>query len=433
MEGTVIHWIGAVIGLILAIVLIFKKVNPVYALFGGAVVGGLLGGASLTETVQYVIDGTNSVMGAVVRVLAAGVLAGVLIESGAAERIAETIVAKLGEKKALLSIALATMIITAVGVFITVAIIIVAPIALSVGKKIGISKTALLLALVGGGKAGNIISPNPNTIAVAKGFNVDLSQVMINGFFPALAGLIVTVLVASLLMNKGTPIAEGDVPSEEGASSRKDKPSFGRAIVAPVIAIVLLAINPIGSILHIEALQSFKIDSMIILPLAGIIGLIAMKQTKNIIAFTTSGLNKMTGTAIILIGAGAIAGIISKSDLSSTVVDAISAMGISGTFLAPIAGILMGAATASTSTASIVAAGSFGEAILSMGTSPLNAAVMVHSGAVVIDHLPHGNFFHVTADAVKMDIKNRMKLIPYESIVGLTMTIVATILYGFIF
>lgn len=153
MEGTVINWMGAIAGLILAVVLIFKKVNPVYALFLGAIAGGILGGASIAETVQYIIDGTNSVMGAVVRVLAAGVLAGVLIESGAAERMAETIVDKLGEKKALLSIALATMIITAVGVFITVAIIIVAPIALSVGKKIGISKTALLLALVGGGKA----------------------------------------------------------------------------------------------------------------------------------------------------------------------------------------------------------------------------------------------------------------------------------------
>lgn len=370
-------------------------------------------------------------MGAVVRVLAAGVLAGVLIESGAAERMAETIVDKLGEKKALLSIALATMIITAVGVFITVAIIIVAPIALSVGKKIGISKTALLLALVGGGKAGNIISPNPNTIAVAKGFDVDLAQVMIHGFIPAIAGLIVTVIIANLLVNKGVKIAEGDVVTKE-EDSTKVKPSFGRAIVAPVFAILLLAINPIGNILNIELLKSFKVDSMIILPLAGIIGLIAMKQTKNIISFTTSGLNKMTGTAIILIGAGAIAGIISKSDLSATVVDAITAMGISGTFLAPIAGILMAAATASTSTASIVAAGSFGPAILSMGTAPLNAAIMVHTGATVIDHLPHGNFFHVTADSVKMNIKDRMSLIPYESLVGLTMAIVATILYGFI-
>lgn len=431
MEGTVINWMGAVAGLILAVVLIFKKVNPVYSLFLGAIAGGILGGASIAETVQYVIDGTNSVMGAVVRVLAAGVLAGVLIESGAAERIAETIVEKLGEKKALLSIALATMIITAVGVFITVAIIIVAPIALSVGKKIGISKTALLLALVGGGKAGNMISPNPNTIAVAKGFDVDLAQVMINGFIPAVAGLIVTVIIANLLANKGVMIAEGDVETKEEDSS-KVKPSFGRAIVAPVVAILLLAINPLGNILNIELLKSFKVDSMIILPLAGIIGLIAMKQTKNIIAFTTSGLNKMTGTAIILIGAGAIAGIISKSDLSATVVDVITALGISGTFLAPIAGVLMGAATASTSTASIVAAGSFGPAILSMGTAPLSAAIMVHTGATVIDHLPHGNFFHVTADSVKMNIKDRMSLIPYESLVGLTMAIVATILYGFI-
>jgi gluconate:H+ symporter, GntP family len=430
MQPSVIHWSGAILGLIVAIVLIFRKVNPVYSLFAGAIVGGLVGGASVDETVKIIIEGTNSVMGAVVRVLAAGVLAGILIESGAAERIAETIVAKLGEKKAIISIALATLIITAVGVFITVAIIIVAPIALSVGKKIGISKTALLLAMIGGGKAGNIISPNPNTIAVAKGFNVELSQVMIHGFLPALAGLIVTVIVAKLISNKGVAIKDSDLIANQ--EDKKDKPSFGKAMVAPLVAIVMLALNPIGSIFHIDALEAIKIDSMIILPAAGIIGLIAMGQARKIIPYTTSGLNKMTGVAIILIGAGAIAGIISKSNLSATVVDGIEALGISGTLLAPIAGILMGAATASTSTAAIVAAGTFGQAILAMGTQPLNAAVMVHSGATVIDHLPHGNFFHVTAESVKMSIKERMKLIPYESIVGATMTIVATILYGFL-
>ena len=171
---------------------------------------------------------------------------------------------------------------------------------------------------------------------------------------------------------------------------------------------------------------------MIILPLAGIIGLIAMGKFNKVIQYTTAGLNKMTGTAILLIGAGAIAGIISNSNLSDVVVNLVKSTGISGVFLAPISGVLMGAATASTSTAAIVAAGSFGDAILSMGTSPLSAAVMVHAGAVVIDHLPHGNFFLVTADSVQMNIKDRMKLIPYESIVGGSMAIVATIIYGFI-
>lgn len=428
----VIHWSGAIIGLAIAIILILKKVNPVYALFGGAIAGGVIGGASLSETTQIVIDGTTSVMGAVVRVLAAGVLAGILIESGAAEKIAETIVEKLGEKKALLAIALATMVITAVGVFVTVSVIIVAPIALSIAKKSGLNKASILLAMIGGGKAGNIISPNPNTIAVAKGFEVDLAQVMINGVIPAVVGVIVTYFVATMLNKRGSAIKMSDADLEVAVAAKGEGPSFRNAMVAPIVAIVLLGINPVGSMLNIEVLKNIKIDSMIILPLAGIIGLIAMGQCNKVIEYTTSGLNRMTGTAILLIGAGAIAGIISQSNLSEVVVEFIQSTGISGVFLAPISGILMGAATASTSTASIVAAGSFGEAILSMGVNPLNAAIMVHTGAVVIDHLPHGNFFLVTAEAVNMNIKERMKLIPYESMVGGAMALVATILYGFV-
>lgn len=426
---SIIHWSGAIIGLIIGIVLIFRKINPVYSLFTGAIIGALVGGASLAQTVQIIIDGTNSVMGAVVRVIAAGVLAGVLIESGAAEKIAETIVEKLGERRVLLAIALASFVITAVGVFIPVTVIIVAPIALPVAKKVGITKSSILLAMIGGGKAGNIMSPNPNTIAVAKGFNVDLARVMMGAFIPAVIGLIITYIVATLISKKGELIKELEITKPK---SDKLKPSFGKAMVAPIVAVVLLAISPVGSMLHIKFLANLKIDAMFILPIAGLVGLVVMGQSRKIIEYTTSGLNRMTGTVMILIGAGAIAGIISKSNLSQAVVTGIHSLGISGVFLAPISGILMAAATASTSTGSIVAVGTFGKAILSMGVAPLSAAVMVNTGAVVIDHLPHGNFFHASADAVKMNIKERIKLIPYESIVGGSMAIAATIIYGFL-
>ena len=425
----VIHWSGAIIGLVIAIILILRKVNPVYALFGGAVIGGLIGGASLANTAQAIIEGTNSVMGAVVRVIAAGVLAGVLIESGAAEKIAETIVEKFGEKKVLLAIALSSMIITAVGVFIPVTVIIVAPIALPVAKKVGITKSSILLAMIGGGKAGNIISPNPNTIAVAKGFNVELAQVMIGAFIPAVIGLIVTYFVATLISKKGEMIKESEIPVRV---DNKVKPRFGKAMVAPIVAVILLALNPIANMLHLKFLATIQIDAMYILPIAGLIGLFAMGQRSKILEYTTSGLNRMTPTVMILIGAGAIAGIISKSNLSDAVVYCIQQTGISGVFLAPISGILMAAATASTSTGAIVATGTFAKAILAVGVAPLSAAIMINTGAVVIDHLPHGNFFHASADAVKMNIKERMKLMPYESIVGGSMVIVSIIIYGFI-
>lgn len=430
MEGIVINWLGAMLGLIVAIVLIFKKVNPLYSLLTGSIIGGVAGGASLNQTIEIVISGTNRVMPAVINVIAAGVLAGILIDSGAAVKIAETIVEKLGEKKALFAIALATMVITSVGVFITVSIIIVAPIAISVGNKVRISKSSILLSMIGGGKAGNIISPSPNTIAVAKGFNVDLASVMIKGFVPAVGGLIITYFVAKLISNKGvTILQEYDCECEVAATAINKKPSFAKAIVAPAVAIILLAINPIATILNIDSLKAFNIDAIIILPIAGLIGLISMGQFKEVIKYTNSGLNKMSGVALLLIGSGGIAGIISNSNLSSVIVSGINVLGVSSTFLPPISGVLMSGATASTATGAIVAAGTFGNAILSSGLEPLSAAVMVHTGATVMDHLPHGNFFHISGESVNMSIKDRMKLIPYESFIGATMCIIATIIY----
>lgn len=75
--------LGAVIGLVVAIVLIIKKVHPAYGLILGALVGGLVGGAGLQDTVTLMMDGAKGMITAILRILTAGVLAGVLIQSGA--------------------------------------------------------------------------------------------------------------------------------------------------------------------------------------------------------------------------------------------------------------------------------------------------------------------------------------------------------------
>ena len=170
--------IGALIGLAIAIILIIKKVQPSYSLILGALLGGLVGGGGLTTTVNTMVTGAQSMMPSVLRIMTSGILAGALIKTGSAEKIAETIVEKLGQKKAIAAISIATMIICAVGVFVDISVITVAPIALAIGKKAGLSKSGVLLAMIGGGKAGNIISPNPNTIAASEAFQVDLTTLM---------------------------------------------------------------------------------------------------------------------------------------------------------------------------------------------------------------------------------------------------------------
>ena len=140
-------------------------------------------------------------------------------------------------------------------------------------------------------------------------------------------------------------------------------------------------------------------------------------------------MSRMTDVVLILIGAGFISGLITASNLPAVMVDLIKTSGVSGTFLAPIAGIAMGAASASTSTGVILATGSFSKAILSMGVNPLTAAVLVHIGAMLIDHLPHGNYFHVTANAMHMTIGQRMKSVGYETLVVTVMMVVAYVMY----
>ncbi|MCT3443498.1 GntP family permease [Limosilactobacillus fermentum] len=427
----VISWWGALIGLALAIYLILKKLNPVYSLMLGAIIGALLGGASLTGTIDILVKGEQSVMGTVLRVLAAGVLAGVMMESGAAETLARTIVDKLGDRMAILSLALATMVITAVGVFIPVAVLIVAPIALEVGRRMHISKLALLVALSGGGKAGNIISPNANTIAAAKGFGLELSQVMIADFIPAVVALIVTVIVARLLVKKGDAVMEADL-GDMVDSDTGNLPTLGQAVVTPILAIVLLLLNPIGQVAHLTLLTKVNLDATYVLPFAAIVGALVMKKGRELRDYARVGMTRMTDVVLILIGAGAIGATITSSNLPQLLIKGVEASHMPGVLLAPISGILMAAATASTSTGVILATGSFSKAILGFGVAPLAAAAMVHTGAIVIDQLPQGNYFHVTANAMHMDLRQRSQGILYEAMVGGSAMLTATILYGFL-
>jgi len=279
----------------------------------------------------------------------------------------------------------------------------------------------ILLAMIGGGKAGNLVSPNPNTIAAAENFGVELSSLMVANIIPAIVGLIVTVILASLLNKKYKGTKEISIEEEV---EEVELPSFFAAIIGPVVTIVLLSLRPLTGI---------SIDPLIALPVGGIVGVLVMGKGKNINEYLTFGLSKMMPVAILLIGTGTVAGIIKASGLQATTIGVLNALNMPAFLLAPISGILMCAATASTTSGATIASATFSQAIVGVGISPIGGAAMVHAGATVLDHLPHGSFFHATAGATGMSIGQRLKLIPYESLVGLSMTLVSTIIWGIIF
>ncbi len=418
--------IGALIGLVLAIILIIYKFHPAYSLILGALVGGLIGLTPLVEVVQQMISGASSMMPAVLRILTSGILVGALIKTRSAEKIAASIVDTLGEKRAIIAIAVATMVICAVGVFIDIAVITVAPIALAVGERVRaqgskLTTPSLLLAMIGGGKAGNIISPNPNTIATADAFGLDLTSLMGANIIPAICALGVTIVLASLLSRKADSEPRNtDISSFRNNEEVSKLPHFFLAILGALMVILLLALRPLFGI---------SIDPLIALPVGGLTTILVTGHWRDTFDFTAFGLSKVIGVSVLLIGTGTLAGIIGASALKTDMIALLEWLNMPAFILAPISGILMAGATASTTAGATIASQTFAGALTASGVPAISAAAMIHAGATVIDSLPHGSFFHATGGSVFMDIKQRMRLIPYEACIGLTSTIVSVIVY----
>ena len=407
--------IAALIGLALAIVLIVKKLSPVYSLMIGALTGGLLAGWGLEQSITLMLGGVKDITPAILRILAAGVLSGVLIKTGAAASISHSVVKALGRKHVYMAVAFSTMLLTGVGVFIDVAVITVAPIALMLARKLSLSRASLLLAMVGGGKCGNIMSPNPNTIIAAENYDAPLSSVMASGVIPALIGLVATVYLIVPLMPKRNESAEFVEEVEDG-----NLPPFWASILGPVVAVVLLALRPLFDI---------SIDPVIALPVGGVVGLFATRSWKRSSECLSYGLEKMSTVAILLIGTGTLAGIIKASEIKDVLIAMLSGWEAGGVIMAPLSSALMSAATASTTAGATIASSSFAQTVLAAGVASVWGAAMTNAGATVLDHLPHGSFFHATGGSVGMQIKERMRLIPYETLIGLLLTLLSLGLY----
>ena len=406
--------IAALIGLILAIILIIRKVSPVYSLMLGALAGGLFSGIGLETTVGHMLSGVKDITPAILRILAAGVLSGALIKTGSAAAISQAVVRGLGHKHVYLAVALSAMLLTGVGVFVDVAVITVAPIALMLGKQLSLPSFKLLLAMIAGGKCGKVMSPTPNTIIAAENYDAALPSVMAAGVIPGIIVLFVTVyLIIPLIPTRKVP---ADDYSTAGADEGLPLPSFGASLAGPLVAILLLALRPLFGIV---------IDPMVALPIGGLVTIIATRSWKLTGESVTFGLEKMSVVAILLVGTGTIAGVIKASEIKDVLITLLSGWEAGGVVMAPVSAILMSAATASTTAGATISSASFSQTVLAAGVSSIWAASMTNAGATVLDHLPHGSFFHATGGSVGMSIKERMRLIPYESLVGLLLTILS--------
>lgn len=73
----------------------------------------------------------------------------------------------------------------------------------------------------------------------------------------------------------------------------------------------------------------------------------------------------------------------------------------------------------------------FVEILIKLGVLVVLGVVMIYVGVIVLDLLFYGFFFYVIGGVVNMVIKDCMKLISYEVLIGLISIIVVVVYYCF--
>jgi len=251
--------LGLIIGVAILILLVLKtKVHAFIALIIAASVTGIVGGMNPADVVNEITTGFGTTLGSIGIVIGFGVMMGRILEvSGAAERLAYTLIEKLGKHKEEWAMAAAGYVIS-IPIFVDSAFVILNPLVKALSRKTGKSVVALGVALgIGLAATHHAIPPTPGPLGVAGIFGADIGMMILAGIIFAIPIVIVGVLYAKWIGNKiyQLPNEAGDDfirPDEKRAYDEfleavnergKELPSFTKSIMPILVPIILIFLN----------------------------------------------------------------------------------------------------------------------------------------------------------------------------------------------
>ncbi|GAF19023.1 LOW QUALITY PROTEIN: gluconate permease [Bacillus sp. JCM 19046] len=325
--------IGLAIAIIVLIFLVVKtKVHVFLALIIAASITGLVGGMTPTAVVDAITQGFGNTLGSIAIVIGFGVMMGRILEvSGAAERLAITVVKWLGKRKEEWAMAI-TGYIVSIPIFVDSAFIILSPLAKALSKKTGRSIVTLAVALAGGAVViHSAVPPTPGPLGLQGYYGIDIGWMIITGMLFAIPIVIAMVLYAKWL---GKRIYQ--IPSEDGLDwirpeeeitiedwieekESKDLPSLLRSALPIFVPVFLIFLNTTTAAMEltgmvVEYVQFFgsPIIAVGIGVLLAIYGLFGHVQRSEALDRMEEGI-KQAGIVLLVTGAGGALGFVLRT------------------------------------------------------------------------------------------------------------------------
>ena len=485
------YTLGVVALVIIAVVIVIVRfrINPVIALGLGAAAIGLLTGLGPVDTVTTMTQGFGDVMMEAGLLIAWGVLIGAMLnEMGAITRLVESLMRIFGKRGIpyALGLSFATYLQT---IFIDVMIVIAAPLARRVAKRLGKAGTGIIGVTFAVGLEVGIVLMVPGFAAVALAglLKVPLGVMMLSGFAVVVPTVILTILLMSIAFRLGfwdpekdeqvvvrdeEEEAQAEVPvaaaANAGASAKNQQPLLDRTLTGTVrtslggvprgvrgssstsatenerplmllfapmlVALLLIAAQAVLTIAGTEVpAMQFLGNPVIALLLAvvatGLIGRSAI-GTKRIEKSLVKGFQD-GGQIFVLTGiGGSLAAVISKGDLGDVLQGYFQATTFAPLLVVWAMAAVLHIAVGSVTLSAITAAGIIAPVAATMGLDPVLIALAAGAGALFCIHVTSNTFWLLQTfldQSVRGTLKTVTVGVSLASVIALGMTLILAV------
>jgi GntP family gluconate:H+ symporter len=396
--------LGAVVTLIVLIARF--KLHPFVALILVSLGLGVATGMEPRAAVKAFQDGVGTVLGFIAVVLGLGTMLGKLMaESGAATRIATTLIDLFGERRVHWAIMFVAFII-GIPVFFQVGFVLLIPLVFTIARRTGTSLVKIGISLVAGlSVVHGMLPPHPAAMLAVAAYNADVGLTILYGILvglptAALAGPIFGSWVAPrIVLPPENPIA-----AQLGGESPEETPGFGISIFTVLIPVVLMLLASaadafLAATSTVRAILDFVGQPIVALLLALLFSFWSLTRARR---FTKEDVLKFcndclapTATIVLVIGAG---GGFNNVLVQSGVGRAIAAISVgshaSPLLLAWTVAALIRVATGSATVAMTTAAGIVAPiAIATPGTNAELLVLATGAGSLVLSHVNDAGFW----------------------------------------
>lgn len=241
----------AIAGILLLLFLVIRlKLQAFVALLLVSFLVGIAAGMPLEKVLQSIRNGMGETLGFIAVVVGLGAMFGQMLEvSGGVERLAQGLIAKLGEDKAQWALA-GTGFIVSIPIFFDVGFIIIVPLVYALTRKTGRSLLYYGIPLVAGLAVTHaFVPPTPGPIAVAELLHADLGWVILFGIIAGIPATIVAGPLFAKYLAKRIPATVPEYFQTEARTleNAKDLPSFGAVVGIILLPLVLIVLNTVSA------------------------------------------------------------------------------------------------------------------------------------------------------------------------------------------